>query len=109
MKKLFQFEIDTRRKWIIFTILGLHIAFAKWIGNCFSPALVFEWKGLMKKQNGKRPACLIVTWRARAAETTIYFNGSRFWWNSGHLARCFGHIVEAPHGDIHKWHNHIDM
>lgn len=98
-------------------IFNFVIAINPW-GNCFSPALCFNWYGFRKAYQSTvfegqlcYPAALKITLRTRcASETSLYWRGwFRFDWNSGHLARWFGKKHEAEWGDYFVWRSHNDM
>jgi len=69
-------------------------------GNCFSPAVCLKTIPRYKQKSlSVEPAArFILTFRFNGAETRIYFNGIRFWWNSAHLARRFGNFYDTDFG-----------
>jgi len=80
-------------------VFGLWIAAGYWLGNTFSPAIVFIFKRPRRYwyDNAYRyPAFLTVTIRtAYSTETVLHFalNGIRL--HSGHLAKWFGETIDA--------------
>ena len=85
-------------------LFGIFFAFNSF-GNCFSPAICLSKTPRFKPKDLRREpvARYILTFRFNSAETTIYFNGVSFWWNSEHLARRFGKHHETDFGGYEQF------
>lgn len=96
-----------REQWFSEKFFGLHVAVGRWFGNCFSPAIVFEWHGERKSYEDRHgvtryPAWMTITLRFRHKETRIYWRGVDRWdWNSEHIARKWGKCSEQDFGDYY--------
>lgn len=95
--------------WIWEKVFGIQFAVGRWFGNCFSPAVVLEWKGMHKSGVllGRQchPAWAILTIRTRfGMETMIYWRGwFRFDWNSDHIAFRLGAFHDTDFGGFYQY------
>jgi hypothetical protein len=94
MNKFFSIK-SSKNLGTLVRVCGLYFAFNVW-GNCFSPAVCINTRFSKLKS---KAAKIILTLRFGGLETRIYWRG---WfcvdWNSAHVARKFGKVIELDHG-----------
>jgi len=99
----------------IITLLGLTFIFG-WAGNCFTKVFHFQKN---RNRRGRRSVSLVIRWVDISSEWSfrLFWGGGelpQFRWESKWLARRFGEMQEAPHGDIWIWNSkffgtHMDI
>ena len=97
-----------RKNATILRFLGFTLIFG-WAGNCMQKCLHFQRS---RHKDGRRAYSLTARWKRASSETWFIFHvgGGRlpkFSWESKLLARRFGEMEEAPHGDIWIWRSKI--
>jgi len=91
--KMLRFSIiPTKRNdvWFYAQIMGLYVGVGRWFGNCFSPAIVFEWKGVHKgdwsHSRAKRQIAICEAKSGVWATATDAFRLSHIQYQKGQLA-----------------------